>query len=99
MPATKPNILLIVTDHQRGDALGIEGHPVLQTPIMDWIGTSGAYFRRAYTECPSCSRLGASSCPGRRPLSTAWWGWCSIPNGTRPRPSPANCAASATRPA
>lgn len=50
----RPNILLILTDQQRGDCLGIDGHPVLQTPNLDWLAASGAYFRRAYTECPSC---------------------------------------------
>jgi arylsulfatase len=48
------NVLLIATDQQRGDCLGIAGHPVLQTPNMDWIGASGTHFQRAYSECPSC---------------------------------------------
>ncbi len=40
MPSTddRPNILLLMTDEHRGDALGIEGHPVLQTPYLDSIG-------------------------------------------------------------
>lgn len=54
MSEKRPNILLIVTDQQRGDCLGVEGHPVLQTPNIDYIGASGVRFRRAYSECPSC---------------------------------------------
>ena len=54
MTATRPNILLIVTDQQRGDCLGLEGHPVLRTPNLDFIGASGTRFRRAYSEVPSC---------------------------------------------
>ena len=50
----RPNILLIMTDQQRNDALGIAGHPVLQTPNMDWIGASGTHFCRGYTESPAC---------------------------------------------
>lgn len=50
----RPNLLLIMTDQQRGDCLGLEGHPALQTPNLDWLGRSGTYFRRAYSECPSC---------------------------------------------
>ena len=50
----RSNILLILTDQQRGDCLGIEGHPVLQTPHMDSIGGNGAYFRRGYSESPTC---------------------------------------------
>jgi arylsulfatase A-like enzyme len=52
--ADLPNILLLITDQQRGDCLGIEDHPVLQTPNLDYLGRSGTHFRRAYSECPSC---------------------------------------------
>lgn len=51
---TRPNIILITTDQHRGDCLGIEGHPVLQTPNLDWLARSGTRFRRGYSECPSC---------------------------------------------
>ncbi|HET7769643.1 MAG TPA: arylsulfatase [Chloroflexota bacterium] len=54
MPETRPNILLILVDQWRGDHLGIEGHPVVATPNLDHLGASGAHFRRAYSECPSC---------------------------------------------
>ena len=37
----RANVLLVVTDQQRGDALGLDGHAVLETPAMDWIGASG----------------------------------------------------------
>jgi arylsulfatase A-like enzyme len=50
----RPNIILILTDQQRGDCLGIEGHPVLQTPNLDFLARSGTHFRRGYSECPSC---------------------------------------------
>ena len=49
-----PNILFIHTEHQRGDALGCEGHPVLLTPNMDTIAQQGARFTRFYAACPSC---------------------------------------------
>ena len=54
MSQTQPHVLLLVTDQQRGDCVGIEGHPVLQTPTMDYLATSGTRFRRAYAECPQC---------------------------------------------
>jgi len=54
MSTIQPNILLIVTDQQRGDCLSLAGHPVLRTPNLDFIGASGARFRRAYSEVPSC---------------------------------------------
>lgn len=54
MSNSRPNIVLILTDQHRGDALGIDGHPVLQTPNLDWLAAKGARFSRAYSECPSC---------------------------------------------
>ncbi len=63
MPDTRPNIILLTTDQQRGDCLGIDGHPVLQTPNLDYLARSGTFFRRGYSECPSCF-------PARRSLMT-----------------------------
>lgn len=65
MPENRPNIVLITTDQQRGDCLGIEpdGPSCLQTPNLDWIGASGTHFRRGYAECPSCI-------PARRGIMT-----------------------------
>jgi arylsulfatase len=54
---------MIVTDQQRGDCLSLDGHPVLQTPHIDEIGGSGAFFRHAYSACPLCI-------PARRTLMT-----------------------------
>lgn len=50
----RPNLVLIMTDQQRGDALGIEGRKGLDTPNLDYLAASGARFTRAYSTCPSC---------------------------------------------
>ena len=63
MSDTRPNILLLMTDQHRGDAIGLDGHPVVQTPHLDWIGSSGFHFKRAYSACPVCI-------PARRTLMT-----------------------------
>ena len=63
MSHQRPNILLVTTDQQRGDCLGIEGHACLQTHNLDSLVRRGARFRRAYAECPSCI-------PARRSLMT-----------------------------
>ncbi|MEE2658451.1 MAG: arylsulfatase [Candidatus Latescibacterota bacterium] len=54
--STPPNILLIVTDQQRGDGLGIDPHAprCLQTPNLDFLARSGTHFLHGYSECPSC---------------------------------------------
>ena len=63
MAVDSPNILLLMTDQHRGDCLGIDGHPVLQTPYLDAVGGTGIHFRRAYSACPVCL-------PARRTLIT-----------------------------
>jgi len=62
-PDERPNILLIVTDQQRADALGVAGHPVLDTPFIDELATTGTRFTSAYSACPVCV-------PARRTLLT-----------------------------
>lgn len=63
MPDRRPNIVLIITDHFRGDCLSRLGHPVAETPHLDGMSAQGAAFTRAYSPCPSC-------CPARRTLMT-----------------------------
>lgn len=69
MADSRPNVLLLMTDQQRGDCLGIEGHPVLQTPHLDWIGASGFHFRKAYTACPVCVPARRTLMTGQRPAT------------------------------
>jgi arylsulfatase len=52
---TRPNLLLIMTDQQRGDCLGCDGHPVLETPYLDELAEGGVRFRHAYSSIPSCT--------------------------------------------
>ena len=64
---SKPNILLFITEQQRGDCLGIENHPVLLTPNMDGIAGMGARFTRAYSSCPTCIAARRSILSGQLP--------------------------------
>ena len=63
----RPNIVLIMTDQQRGDCLSIEDHPVLLTPNMDSIGGGGVRFGRCYTTCPTCIAARRSLLSGQYP--------------------------------
>ena len=71
----RPNILLIMTDQQRGDCLSIDGHPCLMTPNMDEIAGSGVRFRRAYTTCPSCIAARRSLLSGQFPATHGMVGY------------------------
>ena len=75
MSSKRPHILLITTDQQRGDCLGLDGHPVLQTPNLDALGQSGAFFRRGYTECPSCIPARRTLMSGQAPIAHGMVGY------------------------
>ncbi|MDO4571453.1 MAG: arylsulfatase [Planctomycetia bacterium] len=64
----RPNILFILTDQQRGDAVGCDGNPILQTPHLDRLAREGAMFSRAYSSVPSCK-------PARTTLLTSLNPW------------------------
>jgi arylsulfatase len=51
----QPNLILITTDQQRGDCLGCDGHPVMETPYLDELAEGGVRFPHAYTSVPSCT--------------------------------------------
>lgn len=56
----QPNIIFILTDDQRWDALGYAGNPIIQTPIMDQLAGSGLYFKNAFVTTPICAASRAS---------------------------------------
>ncbi len=68
MANRKPNIILIMTDQQRGDAVGW-ANPEVKTPNLDQLAEGGAVFERAYVQNPVCMPSRASALTGRYPLS------------------------------
>lgn len=60
----KPNIIFILTDDQRWDALGFAGNKIIQTPQMDTLATSGTYFKNAFSTTPICAASRASILTG-----------------------------------
>ena len=70
-----PNIILIATDQHRSDCLGLAGHPVLQTPNLDFLGASGTFFRSAYAESPSCIPARRTLISGQAPSANGMVGF------------------------
>ena len=62
--ADRPNILFILTDDQRWDALSLAGHRHLRTPNIDRLGREGVYFRNAFCTTSLCSPSRASILSG-----------------------------------
>ena len=51
----RPNIIFILTDDQRWDALGYAGNTIIKTPNMDELASSGLYFSNAFVTTPICA--------------------------------------------
>jgi arylsulfatase A-like enzyme len=60
----RPNVLLILCDDLRWDALGCAGHPHLQTPHIDRLAAEGVRFRNAFCTTSLCSPSRASILSG-----------------------------------
>ncbi len=60
----KPNLLFIMTDQQRWDALSYDGNKTLKTPNMDRIAREGAWFKNTYTQCAVCGPARAAMLTG-----------------------------------
>ena len=56
---SQPNIVFVLTDDQRYDAMSIAGHPFFRSPNMDRIGLEGAHLRNCFVTTPLCSPLAA----------------------------------------
>ncbi len=64
MGAERPNVVFILTDDQRWDAISLAGTKNPQTPHIDRIGKEGIYFRNAFCTTSLCSPSRASILSG-----------------------------------
>ena len=70
MSGGKPNVVLIMFDEMRHDAVGFGGSRVVRTPAMDRLAGEGAIFENAYCASPICSPARASWLTGLYPHTT-----------------------------
>lgn len=47
-PCPRPNVVFVIADDHRHDALGTSGHPAVKTPALDALAARGTRFSRAY---------------------------------------------------
>lgn len=60
----KPNIIFILTDDHRWDAMSKLGHPVVETPRLDRLSDEGVHFPNAFVTTSLCSPSRASFLTG-----------------------------------
>ena len=56
----RPNIIFLLTDDQRWDALGSAGNSIIKTPNMDLLANKGTRFENAFVTTPICAASRAS---------------------------------------
>jgi arylsulfatase A-like enzyme len=64
-PEGRPNIILLLTDDQRWDALGAAGNSVIRTPNLDRLASQGIIFENAFVTTSICATSRASIITGQ----------------------------------
>jgi arylsulfatase A-like enzyme len=60
-----PNIIFLLTDDHRWDALGAAGNPIIRTPHLDHLAAEGILFQNAYVTTSICAVSRASFLSGQ----------------------------------
>jgi arylsulfatase A-like enzyme len=78
---SRPNVVLLMGDDHGWEETGYNGHPHVQTPVLDEMAATGLQFDRFYAAHPSCSPTRASFLTGRHPnrMGTFAPGWSLRP--------------------
>lgn len=72
--AESPNLIYIISDQLRFDALSCMGNRLISTPNMDRLAAEGVIFTRAYAQCPVSVPSRASMLTGNSLCNTGVWG-------------------------
>jgi len=82
--ASRPNILIIMTDQQTADAMSIAGNKNLHTPAMDKLAQNGVRFTKAYCAQPLCIPSRTAIFSGKMPFETGFVGNTTEKDGKWP---------------
>ncbi|MCM8832298.1 MAG: sulfatase-like hydrolase/transferase [Candidatus Omnitrophica bacterium] len=69
----RKNIILIFSDQQRGDTLGLNNFPLNLTPNIDNLGKEGINFEYAFTNQPVCGPARSCLFTGKYATETGVW--------------------------
>ena len=90
------NLLVIVSDEHRFDAMGCAGHDFVRTPNLDALADRSVRFTNAYTPSPICVPARAAFATGRYVHQTGHWDNASPYTGA-PRGWATSCRMPASR--
>lgn len=80
---SQKNLLIIISDEHRKDAMGCVGHPIVKTPNLDALAARGAVFENAYTPSPMCVPTRAGLACGDHIHKTGNWDSATPYDGKR----------------
>ncbi|GBG08391.1 hypothetical protein PAT3040_02972 [Paenibacillus agaridevorans] len=69
----QPNVLLIMCDQLRADAIGAYGNGIVRTPNLDRLMRRGLTYDNAYSTCPVCMPARYTIRTGREPYQTGYY--------------------------
>ncbi|HET8931658.1 MAG TPA: sulfatase-like hydrolase/transferase [Acidimicrobiales bacterium] len=70
---TVPNVLVVLSDQQRPDTIGVYGQSLEVTPVLDGLASRGTVFDNAFCVNPVCGPARASLQSGRWPTAIGCW--------------------------
>jgi choline-sulfatase len=83
MPDSAKNLLIVISDEHRRDAMGCAGHPIVRTPHLDRLAAQGALFEAAYTPSPMCVPTRAAIACGDHVHRIGYWDSATPYDGAR----------------
>ncbi len=75
MSASKPNLLLLMSDQHRADWMGCDGNSAVHTPNLDRIARQGVRFPHAYSCTPTCTPARSALLTGMAPWNHGMLGY------------------------
>jgi len=69
----RPNIVFIISDDHRWDALGAAGNSKIKTPVLDKLAREGVYFRQATIHVSQCAPSRATLLTGLSPHQNGYY--------------------------
>ena len=75
---TPQNILFMMADQMRADALSCAGNPAIKTPNLDRLAAEGVRFSNAFSSTPSCTPARAAILTGLSPWYHGMLGYGTI---------------------
>lgn len=73
--SSRPNIVVVLCDDLGYGDLSCYGHPVIKTPNLDRLASSGIRFTDGYAAAPVCSPSRCGMLTGRNPNRTGIYDW------------------------